>query len=97
MNTDTAAQGRLFTRLDLRLGYFHLRVDLEHVPYTGFVSQLGHYEFLVAPIGVFNSPAYFQNFINFILRKIEESVVSVFVYLYYVVIFHAFVLVVNIL
>ena len=56
---------KFFTKLDIRWGYFHVKMHADDVEKTGFITQDGHYEWLVMPFGLKNAPSCFQ-------RKIQE-------------------------
>ena len=47
---------RYFSKLDLRLGYYQIRVSLEDVAKTAFRTHEGNYEFKVMHFGLTNSP-----------------------------------------
>ena len=50
---------QFFTKLDLHLGYHQIRMKEVNIPKTYFHTHEGHYEFLVIPFGLFNSPSTF--------------------------------------
>ena len=60
------ATSRVFTKLDLKSGYYQIPLDEESKKYTAFNTSDGAYEFNVTPFGLMNVRmfSYYENFIR---------------------------------
>ena len=68
----------VFRKIDLRSGYHQIRVKFEDIPKTSFKIHYDHYEYLVMPFGVTNTPGIFIDYMNMIFHPYLDSFVVVF-------------------
>ncbi|KAG1958060.1 retrotransposable element [Pimephales promelas] len=68
----------IFTKLDLRNAYHLVRIREGDEWKTAFNTPRGHFEYLVMPFGLSNSPAVFQALVNDVLRDMIDQ----FIYVY---------------
>lgn len=67
---DQLSLGRVFSKLNLKNGYFHVLVNERSRKYTSFVTHTDQYEFNCVPFGLSTSPAVFCRFINLVFRQL---------------------------
>ncbi len=70
---------RYFTKLDLRSAYNLIRIREGDEWKTAFSTTSGHYEYLVMPFGLSNSPLVFQAYINDVFRDMLNRGVIVYI------------------
>ncbi len=72
-------EARIYSKLDLRSAYNLIRIQEGDEWKTAFLTTRGHYEYIVMPYGLANSPAVFQSFINEIFRDLLNKCVVAYI------------------
>ena len=75
---DRLSKVEYFTKLDLRFGYWQVRVAKGDEANTTCVTQYGSFEFLFMPFGLTNALATFCNLMNDVLFDFLDSFVVVY-------------------
>ena len=76
---DDLGKAKWFSKIDLKSGYYGIKMDGDSIEKTAFVTPDGLYEYLCCPMGLATSPATFQRLMNIIFR--EQLGKSALVYL----------------
>lgn len=69
----------MFSKIDLRSSYHHIRVKLENIPIITFKTHYGHYEYSNIVLGVTNASRVFMESMNKIFNSYLDQYVIVFI------------------
>ena len=75
---DLLSGARYFSKIDLRTGYWQIKMAPDSVSKTAFTSRHGHFEWLVLPMGLTNAPAEFMKMMEDTFREQLNKSVLVF-------------------
>jgi hypothetical protein len=69
----------VFSKIDLRLAYFQLKIREHDIPKIAFVTRYGSYDYTVMPFGLTNAPSYIMNMMNKVFMVFLDKFVVVLI------------------
>jgi hypothetical protein len=76
---DQLTRARVFSKIDLRLGYHQIRIRPEDIPKATFTMWYGLFEYLLMSFGLTNAPAHFTYLMNSVFMPELDKFVVVFI------------------
>jgi hypothetical protein len=76
---DQLVSAKVFSKVNLCLGYHQIMICPEDVPKTAFSTRYELYEYLVMSFGLTNAPAYFMYLMNSVFMSELDKFVVVFI------------------
>ena len=76
---DQLQRAKVFSKIDLRLGYHQLKIWEQDIPKTAFTTRYGLYKYTVMSFGFTNAPAYFMSMMNKVFMEFLDKFVVVFI------------------
>jgi hypothetical protein len=73
------ASAKVFSKIDLRLGYHQIKIRPQDIPKTAFSTRYGLYEYLVMSFNLTNTPEFFMSLMNSVFMSELDKFVVVFI------------------
>jgi hypothetical protein len=67
-----------FSKIDLQQGFHQMKIADADVPQTAFGKKYGHFEWLMMPFGLVNTPSTFQQMMTHLLHEFIHDFVQVY-------------------
>jgi hypothetical protein len=68
---DSLGQSKIFSVLDMALGYYQIAIKPDHREKTVFSCHRSHFQFIKMPFGLNNAPATYQRYIDVVLMGLK--------------------------
>ena len=76
---DQLFRAKVFYKIDLRSGYYQIKIGAEDIPKTAFSTRYGLFEYLVMSFGLTNAPAHFMYLMNSVFMPELDKFVVIFI------------------
>jgi hypothetical protein len=76
---DQLKGAKVFSKIDLRSGYFQLKIREQDISKTAFTTKYGLYEYTIMSFGLTNAPAYFMTMMNKVFMEYLDKFRVVFI------------------
>ena len=76
---DQLSQAKVFSKIDLRMGYHQIKIRSEDIPKTAFRTCYGSYEYTVMSFSLTNAPSTFMQLMNSIFMEYLDKFIVVFI------------------
>ena len=76
---DQLRGARVYSKIDLCIGYHQLRVRETNIPKTAFRTRYGHFQFKVMPFELTNTPTAFMDLMHRVFQPYLDQFVVAFV------------------
>ena len=76
---DQLQEATVFSKIDLRSRYHHIRVWDGDIPKMAFRTRYGHYEYTVMSFGLTNALAVFMDYMNRTFRPYLDKFMVIFI------------------
>ncbi|KAL3688559.1 hypothetical protein R1sor_014868 [Riccia sorocarpa] len=76
---DRLAGAKYFSRIDLKSGYYQIRIADADIEKTACRTRYGSFEFVVMPFGLCNAPSTFMTLMNTIFREETDHFVIIYI------------------
>jgi hypothetical protein len=76
---DRLARAKVFSRIDLKSGYYQIRIAKEDIEKTACRTRYGSYDFVVMPFRLYNAPATFTTLMNSMFHHESDDFMVVYI------------------